>query len=256
LKAIILAAGACRRLRPYTDNIPKCLVDVGPKAILGHQLDAIIAGGITEVVIVVGYLKEQIYDYISRNYPALKVKFIVNEQYGITNTLYSLWLTKEEMAGSDFLYFNADVIFHPEVIHILTSKNETCMAVDFKKCGEEEVKVILNGQAIIEIGKKLDVHKAAGEFIGIARFNEEINPVFITKLEEGVQKGHGNAFFELAVDEMLSEVNISAIDISHLPSIEIDFPEDLETARKVIYPRIAESGKTYLDEVAAAREEA
>ena len=254
MKAIILAAGAAQRLRPYTDNTPKCLITVGPKTILENQLDAIRSVGIKEVIIVVGYLKEQIISFARKKYPDLNFKFITNADYASTNTIYSLWLTREDMLQDDFIYFNADVIFHPEIlVRLLGNDFPSALAVDKKRCAEEEVKVIVNGKGrITDIGKELDTSVAAGEFIGVARFGKSINPVFVEKLEEAVQAKNVQAFFELALQNMADLVELFEVDVSDVPCIEIDFPEDLETARNVIYPQMSEFGILGLDEVAAA----
>lgn len=236
MKAIILAAGAAQRLRPLTDHTPKCLIALGPQTILGQQLDGIKLVGIKDVIMVVGYLKEQIVSFTRRYYPDLNFTFIDNPDYATTNTIYSLWLTKEYMLSDDFIYFNADVVFHPEICRLLATVPGTCLAVDHKWCGKEEVKVILDGDRIVAIGKELDLTRTAGEFIGVGRFARESNGIFFAKLDQAVQRGEEKAFFELAVNEMLPEVDVREADISHLPCIEIDFFEDLEKARNEIYP--------------------
>ena len=60
MRAIIVAAGMGRRLSPYTDDRPKCLVEINGKSILARQVDAYRAAGVDEIVIVRGYMKEKI----------------------------------------------------------------------------------------------------------------------------------------------------------------------------------------------------
>ena len=60
MKAIILAAGMASRLRPLTDHKPKCLLEIGKQCLLGRAIEGLIFNGIREVVIVTGYLQEQI----------------------------------------------------------------------------------------------------------------------------------------------------------------------------------------------------
>ena len=256
MKAIILAAGAAQRLRPYTDNTPKCLIMVGAKTILEHQLDAIKSVGIKEVIIVVGYLKEQIISFARKRYPDLSFKFITNADYASTNTIYSLWLTREEMLQDDFIYFNADVVFHPEIlVRLLDNGYPSALAVDKKRCAEEEVKVIINDEGrITQIGKELDTSRAVGEFIGLARFGKSINSIFVDKLDESVKVNNVRAFFELALQNMAELVELYEVDVSDIPCIEIDFPEDLETARRETYPLIVEFDESGLEEVAVSRE--
>ena len=53
MKAVILAAGVSRRLYPITYDIPKCLIELGGKSILDHQLDSLIKSGINDVTFIV-----------------------------------------------------------------------------------------------------------------------------------------------------------------------------------------------------------
>ena len=97
-----MAAGMAKRLRPLTDNSPKCLLRVGERSLLQRTVDALIAGGIDELVVVTGYLRNLIEDFLKANYPQLKISFIDNPDYATTNNIYSLWLTIEIVGGKDF----------------------------------------------------------------------------------------------------------------------------------------------------------
>ena len=95
MKAIILAAGTASRLRPLTDNTPKCLLNIGERPLLQRSMDALCENGIDEFVIVTGYLHEMIEDFVARTYPeGIRVTFIHNEVYATTNNIYSLWLAR------------------------------------------------------------------------------------------------------------------------------------------------------------------
>ena len=69
MKAVILAAGVSRRLYPLTYDMPKCLIKVGEKPIINHQLDSLKNSGINDIIIVVGYHREILIDHINTNYP-------------------------------------------------------------------------------------------------------------------------------------------------------------------------------------------
>jgi len=88
MKAVILAAGAARRLVPMINSIPKCLIKIGDKSILENQLDALQFYGIEDVLIVVGYLKEQIIEKIGNQYKTMNISYIENplfffDEYGL-----------------------------------------------------------------------------------------------------------------------------------------------------------------------------
>jgi choline kinase len=133
MKAVILAAGASKRLIPLTNNIPKCLIKVSGKPILQYQLEAIIACGMRNVVIVIGYHGNKIIDFLERNrdiFSKLTIKCINNEIYDQTNSGYSLWLAREEVSEG-FYYFNADLIFFPDLLKkLVSSPYENAIVID------------------------------------------------------------------------------------------------------------------------------
>jgi dTDP-glucose pyrophosphorylase len=94
MKAIILAAGRGTRLRPITDEKPKPLLEIGGKPLIGYSIEGLISCGIRDIAIVVGYLKDQITDYVKRTYDA---NFVFIEQPSVTGTAAAVLL------GADFL---------------------------------------------------------------------------------------------------------------------------------------------------------
>ena len=96
MKAIILAAGLGTRLRPMTENTPKALVQVNQKPLIEYQIEFLKEKGINEIIIIVGYLKEQ-FDYLKEKYG---VRLVFNDKYADYNNFYSLYLVKEELANS------------------------------------------------------------------------------------------------------------------------------------------------------------
>lgn len=233
-KAIILSAGESKRLRPLTRNMPKCLVKIGNMTILEHQLSNLVEFGIRELILVMGYHYNMIQEKLKKSSFDLEVKYVRNPIYYKTNTVYSLWLARNEM-NTDFIYLNGDVFFHRDVLRrLIESEHNTCLAIDRKRrVGEEEVKVKAVDGLIKEIGKEIKASAADGEFVGIAKFSNEINVTFKKRLDEVVKEGKVNAFFELAVQRMLNDYNLYAVDINDLPCIEIDTYNDLEEARNI-----------------------
>jgi glucose-1-phosphate thymidylyltransferase len=88
MKAIIPVAGVGSRLRPHTYSQPKVLLNVAGKPIIGHIMDKLIASGIDEAVIIVGYLGEMIEEYLKKNYP-IKLTFVTQaEQLGLAHAIH------------------------------------------------------------------------------------------------------------------------------------------------------------------------
>ena len=108
MKAIILAAGIGSRLRPLTNNIPKCLVEVNNKSIIEYQIDAYLEAKVEEIIIITGYLSKHLVEFIQKKYKSENIKFIENKNYNDTNNMYSLYLAKDYLLDKNFILSNAD----------------------------------------------------------------------------------------------------------------------------------------------------
>ena len=227
MRGIMLAAGKGKRLGK---DIPKCLQEIGSKTILQRQLDALDAQGVRSLVCVIGYQKEVVADAVKNCWP-YEVVFIDNPRYSETNTSYSLYLARECMAD-DFFYMNADVVFRPDLLdRLVVADGDAALGIQHKQCADEEVKVIVNGSHIIEIGKDLDPAECLGEFVGVGLFRKSMSKNFIDSLSVMMDEGHHQDYFEGALKRISHEVDMTAVDITDIPCIEIDFPEDLKHAR-------------------------
>ncbi|MDD5306834.1 MAG: phosphocholine cytidylyltransferase family protein [Deltaproteobacteria bacterium] len=239
LRAVVLVAGVARRLYPLTESTPKCLFDVGGKAIFDFQMEALAANGVRDVVLVVGYRREQILEHAAHRHPGMRFTPVVNHRFFETNTSYSLWLAGEEFEGRDFVYLNGDVLFEPRLLErVVKGPAPASLAVEKKPCGDEEVKVITDGgDRIVRIGKDLPHKESLGEFVGVARFDAPITGAFRKALGELVAGGRQNDYFEAALARMAPTETLRFVDVSDLPVIEIDFPSDLDNARKKVLAR-------------------
>ena len=235
MKAFILAAGVSRRLYPDTYNIPKCLLDVGGKPIINYQLEALQETGIDSVTMIIGYHREMIVDHLKRSFPDINFNFIINHHYFETNTAYSVYLGSDILKSDTHLLMNADVIYPPELItRIIEAENETVLAVDIKKCGREEVKVIEgNNNRITAIGKELIEENCLGEFLGVAKLSKEFNQEFADSLTRLINAGGKSDYFEAGMHPLLEKTDVYYCDVSDLPCLEIDFIEDLNEARSL-----------------------
>ncbi len=113
--------------------------------------------------------------------------------------------------------------------------------MDVAACGEEEVKVIVRNGRITRISKQLDPADCLGEFVGVARFGVELSAAFVNALETCVVVENAvTDYFERAVDRLCPDWVLTPVDVSDLPCIEIDFPEDIARAQSEILPGFSE----------------
>jgi choline kinase len=186
VKAIIVAAGRGRRLGPETDDIPKCMVRVGGRSILHRQIDALLAAGASDFVVVRGYLG----DRIAMPAAPLRValRFVENDAWSTNNILASLMYATHELPGG-FLFSYSDIVFAKEhARRLATTPGAVALVIDRRwrdayqgrelhPVSEAElarVEDTPDGPRVTRVGKKLvAAEDAAGEFIGLARFSPE-----------------------------------------------------------------------------------
>ncbi len=238
MKAIILAAGVGSRIRPLTDNCPKCLLKVGGSSILEMMLSHIQACGIDEVIFVLGYLQEQIENYVHKNFPDLNAQFVINSRYAETNTGYSLMLTKDLIKDSAFVKFDADVVFDKEILNkLIASKYENCLCIDKNiNLDAEEIKVIIEGDnRVLKASKTVDPEDAVGESIGIEKISSETAKVLFAELETMMElEQNHQEYYEGAYERLIEKkVPFHALDISGLKWVEIDTKKDFSEAKKI-----------------------
>ncbi len=239
--AVILAAGAGTRLRPRSERVPKCLLEIGGlpaqagRTLLDYQLDALARHGIRDVLVVSGFAAEQITERYGN-----RVRSVHNPDFETTNNLHSLWTARQEFAGRDFLCLHADVLFHPAVLTgCLESKADACFLLD-RELNQETMKARLEGGRVVEISKSIAREQMGGTFLGIARFAPRASSVLPEVLEALVQApANRNAYFTACVPELSRRgLNLGCSWTNGLPWIEIDFEADFERAERNILPRM------------------
>jgi choline kinase len=170
---MVLAAGAGRRLAPYTDTLPKTLVPVdGDRTILDIALANLKAAGIDDVAVVTGYAAaavEQRRAALERDH-GVALQLVFNDKAEVWNNAYSLWCARD-LLPEGVLLINGDTVHPPSVEETLLAARgpDILLALDdVKPLGGEEMKVQLAGDGrMSRINKALDPATAQGEYIGL-----------------------------------------------------------------------------------------
>ena len=234
---VILAAGMAKRLRPLTDERPKCLLTVGQRTLLQRTVDGIIAAGISELVVVTGYRAQMIRDFLTSHYPDLTIHFIDNPDYAHNNNIFSLWLTRPYTEGRDFLLLDSDILFDPQIIPAVLSAEGSALALNRHELGEEEIKVIVDDQnRVVEISKVCSIEQAIGESVGIEKMEAEYSAALFRELEQMIEgEGLIDIFYERAFERLIPQGHtFTVVDTTRYFSIELDTVEDFENAKKLI----------------------
>jgi L-glutamine-phosphate cytidylyltransferase len=242
MKAVILAAGQGTRIRSVHGEHPKCLIEVDGSTILDHQLEALSPAGINDIAIAVGYEKEQIISYVRAKTLThnQQIHFIENSAFAITNNIYSLWLALDWLRGDSFIVLNADVIFDPEILQSAVRPYAPISMIVDPLWRDETMKVIIEGDRVIEMSKKLSRDEFSGTYIGITVFSKSIQNQFFFEMNKLIGSGRVNEFFNIAVQQLADEgVFVGFTSTEGLAWAEIDDPVDLTFAQRNVFPQLA-----------------
>ncbi len=236
---LVLAAGAGRRLAPYTDTLPKTLVPVdGDRTILDIALANLKAAGLDDVAVVTGYAAaavEQRKAALERDH-GVTLQLVFNDKAEQWNNAYSLWCARD-LFSDGVLLINGDTVHPPSVERTLLAARgpDILLALDdVKRLGEEEMKVQLDGDGrMTRINKALDPAAAQGEYIGLTLIEpataEPLAGALRATFERDPQLYYEDGFQELA--DRGGRVGIAPI--GSVEWVEVDDATDLERAREV-----------------------
>ena len=222
-----------KRLRPLTDEKPKCLLEVGGKTLLQRTVDAMISAGVTEFVVVTGYRAEMIREFLTVNYQLSIINYIDNVDFEHNNNIFSLWLAMQKLHGQEVLLMDSDILCDPEAVRRVARKTNPALAMQQHELGEEEMKIVVDEAGrITEISKTCSPADAIGESVGI----EKMTPAYTEAIYQELRKmildeGQIDIFYERAFERLIPQGHtFEVVDTTDLFSYELDTPEDLEKA--------------------------
>ncbi|GAA4669283.1 phosphocholine cytidylyltransferase family protein [Streptomyces buecherae] len=242
---LVLAAGAGRRLRPYTDTLPKALVPVDPAGegtttVLDLTLGNFAEVGLTDVAIVVGYRKEAVYERkeaLERKY-GVRLTLIDNDKAEEWNNAYSLWCAREVLKQGAILA-NGDTV-HPVSVEksLLAARGKgqkIILALDtVKQLADEEMKVVTDpAKGVQKITKLMDPATASGEYIGVTLIEPEAAEELADALKTTFERDP-DLYYEDGYQELVNRgFTIDTAPIGDVKWVEIDNHDDLAKGREI-----------------------
>ncbi|HEY3682542.1 MAG TPA: phosphocholine cytidylyltransferase family protein [Streptosporangiaceae bacterium] len=239
---MVLAAGAGRRLRPYTDTLPKALVPVdGETTIFDISLRNLAAVGLTEIVAVVGYAAEAVerrQAEFEKTY-GVTLRLVHNDKAEEWNNAYSMWLAREYFS-SGVLMVNGDTVHPVSVEKTLLAAEHDCgadvlLAVDdVKNLADEEMKVVLDDSGLLSrITKLMDPAEAGGEYIGATLIKPGAAKPLADALE-ATWKRDTDLYYEDGYQELVNRGGkVAVAPIGAVDWVEVDNHDDLARAREI-----------------------
>ena len=191
-KAIILSAGQGSRLGHLTDSKPKCLIEFNGRTLLDRQLDALVANGVEDVVVVTGFRDDQIEAALKRRGDTgPTVRTVYNPFYKVADNLGSLFVARDELQG-DVLVWNGDTLVSDELMAQVVGncdQDGVCVTIDRKPgYDEDDMKVVVDDAGRLHaIGKRLDLHQVNAESIGLLAFRGAGAQTFRHAIERAIR---------------------------------------------------------------------
>lgn len=239
MQAIILAAGTGSRLGKYTKENTKCMLEVNGRTLISQALEKLNNVGITKLILVVGYKRENLIEHVGNRYKNIEIEYIENPIYNKTNNIYSLYLAKDELAKDDTLLLESDLLFEESILKkLLEDKRASLAVVDKYQAWMDGTAVTLseNDDILGFYGKKAFRFQDVEEYyktVNIYKFSKEFSKnVYIPFLEAYSKAMGDNEYYEsvLRVILLLEDQELKALRLNGEKWYEIDDIQDKANA--------------------------
>jgi len=253
VKAIVLSAGQGKRLSPLTDSRPKCLLPFGGRSLLEWQIRALASQGITDVVVVVGFGAEAVEKEAARiMLPNLQVRTVFNPFFSVADNIGSCYVALPEMTG-DFIILNGDTLFEPAVLETLLAEATAPVTVTIDRKARydaDDMKVCLeDGYRLRAIGKTLSEDSVNGESIGMLLFRRDGGARFADAIQAVIRETEGAHRWYLSAIDRLARAGdgVEVVSIEGRQWGEVDYPADLDRAKRLAEGWLAAEGATMMN---------
>lgn len=244
-RAVILAAGMGSRLRPYTDFVPKPLVEVNGVPMLHNALHQLSELGVREATIVVGYRKDAIELSCGSRFEDVDIDYLENPIFDRTGSAYSLWLARNTLLAGNTIFLEGDVFFEREVLSrtirsVSAIKTSVAAVASFSEVmSGSAVELASDGSvATFVMNQSPQEAQARGLFktINLTRFSAAaLREQLVPALHRAVESGHRTAYVEQILALLVEgrALNLHAADCSDTRWFEIDSEADLRLAEEI-----------------------
>src|SRR5262252_2574302 len=241
-RALILAAGRGRRMG--AEAPPKALLRFGGNSLLARHLAILDVCGVRQVAITIGFRAADLRNEVARHEGSASVALIENPSFS-DGSIVSLWHGGDVLrSGVPILLMDADVLYDWRLlVRLLDSPHANVFLLDRAiEPGEEPVKLCIDNDRIVDFHKRPQIgHQWHGESVGFFRFSPSIAVELADRVEAYVMAGRIDLEYEEAIRDIIlahKGRDFGFEDVSDLPWIEIDFPEDVERAEAIVLPNL------------------
>ena len=236
--ALLLAAGTGSRLFPLTQNFPKCLTLVNDKTILERLINNLKNQGFKRLVIVTGYQKECIMDYLGEKSGGIYIEYVYSPLYKTTNNIYSLWMARN-IINEPFVLFESDLVFNSSLLDDMVYPDR--MAVALMQPWLNGTTVSVNKANMVTKFYKGTTDSYSDiryKTVNIYSFSLLSWHAIVKRLNHYIAEGNVNCYYETVFAEMIDIKSLAfkSVSFDHKPWYEIDTIKDLAKA-KLLFPK-------------------
>lgn len=234
VRAVLLAAG--RGVRMGID-MPKTLVPVADgKPLLHYILQGLAVAGVGDLLIVTGYKPADVTAYVEESWPGDPAAFVRNARWASWGNFHSVRLGIDQSPQSELLVVNSDIVIHPEVFRrVIAAPGDLVLAIQQKwELDPEEMRVTLEGDRIVAVGKDLDMAESHGEYAGVSLMREETLPLYASIATDVEWRADTQLYYEDVYERLLDRVEARSAAVLEGEYAEVDNPDELDGAGSVI----------------------
>lgn len=241
MKALILAAGFGKRLRPITNTIPKPMVEVNGTPLLVNTLNNLTALGIKDIGIVVGHMANYIREHIGTEWNGVRISYYENSRYLETNNVVSLYQAVN-FCDDDMLMLECDIYYKKEMLEkLMGGKGECSILVSpFNPATMDGSVIRIDGDSALDLvlGKWQDKdfdYSNTRKTVNMYRFTKEFTSKYIPLIKWYVENMGEQCYYEKVLGSLiyLHECDIRIVEVPEEMWCEIDDVEDLNRARSL-----------------------
>jgi len=243
MKAVILAAGLGKRLRPITENIPKAFLEINNKPLINYSLENIELAGLKDVIIVTGFMDSYFREKLGEQFNKLSIKYVKNSEYKNTGSMFSLSKIKH-IINDDIILLESDLLYEKKALSLLLNSEFKDVILISKKSGSgDEVFICVDkNYRITDLGKNISKEKkknSIGELVGISKLSMNFQKVLYREANQDYKNNIKKLHYEECIFETSKQgYPIYGLFDEELIWIEIDKYDDLKKAKDYIYPKI------------------
>lgn len=231
MNAILLCAGLGSRLLPLTADRPKCLIEVGGRAILEHQVDALRCAGVTAITIIGGYRFERLAEFVAERWTGADApELLFNPFFAISSSIASVWLARR-LLDRPFCLLNGDTVYDPALVAdgLARLQNGLNLFVEPIAAAEpDDMLVRLDGDRVVAVAKDLSPRMAHHRSLGFLAWQGPGASAYRDALAAVIGEVEGpQSFHHAVVDRLARERAVHAVAFEGGAWTEIDRPEDI-----------------------------